>query len=67
MYDIKWIKNEEIIDLNIDKYVGGSLKDDFFIIILFIEEDGGMYLCIVINLVGVVLNIVIISNFYINF
>lgn len=42
MYDIKWIKNDEILDLKIEKYIGGSLVDSF---------------CKVINKVEFVLNI----------
>lgn len=64
MWDIKWVKDKEILDLENKKYVGGSLVDDFFIIKLFIEKDEGIYLCIVINVVGFVLNIVIIGNIF---
>lgn len=64
MRDIKWAKDEEILDLENKKYVGGSLADDFFIIKSPTEKDGGTYSCTVTNAVGSVSNIVTIGNNY---
>lgn len=64
MRDIKWAKDEEILDLENKKYVGGSLADDIFIIKSPTEEDGGTYSCTVTNAVGSVSNIVTIGNNY---
>lgn len=48
------------------KYDGGGLIDSFFIIMLFNEEDKGNYFCIVLNVVGFVINNLIfgINVFY---
>lgn len=64
MRDIKWAKDEEILDLENKKYVGGSLADDFFIIKSPTEKDGGTYSCTVTNAVGSVSNIVTIGNIF---
>lgn len=40
------------MDCGGDKYKGGGLNDKSFIIILLVEDDRGIYLCIVKNLVG---------------
>lgn len=61
---IKWCKNKEMLDKKSGKYIGGSLNDNCFIIILLIEEDRGKYLCIIINVVGLVLKEVIFGNFF---
>lgn len=47
-----------------EKYVGGVLNDGFIIILLLIEEDRGIYLCIVINVVGLVLKNVMLGIFF---
>lgn len=40
------------MDCKGDKYEGGGLNDKSFIIILLVEDDSGIYLCIVRNVVG---------------
>lgn len=57
------MKNGEIFVLRNKKYVGGGLKDGFIIIMLLIEVDRGIYICIVINVVGFVLRSVILGIF----
>lgn len=52
------------MDRKSEKYIGGSLNENYFIIILFIDEDRGIYLCIIFNVVGLVLKVVIFGNFY---
>lgn len=50
-----WMKNGESFCFKNKKYVGGGLKDGFIIIMFLIIVDRGIYLCIVINVVGFVL------------
>lgn len=57
-----WIKNGNIFDFGNEKYVGGGLKDGFIIIMFLIIVDRGIYLCIVINVVGFVFKKVILGN-----
>lgn len=52
------------MDRKSKKYIGGSLNENCLIIILFIDEDRGKYLCIIINVFGLVLKVVIFGNFY---
>lgn len=52
------------MDRKSEKYIGGSLNENCLIIILFIDDDRGKYLCIIINVVGLVLKVVIFGNFY---
>lgn len=52
--DMKWIKDGEIIDKRNRKYNGGNLKDSYFMISLLFLEDRGIYLCVVINVVGII-------------
>lgn len=58
VFKIEWIKNGENIEIKIGKYDGGGLNDGFFILKLLIMDDIGNYLCIVINVVGLVLEYV---------
>lgn len=58
VFKIEWMKNGENIEINSGKYDGGGLNDDFFILKLLIMDDIGNYLCIVINVVGLVLEYV---------
>lgn len=62
--NIKWIKNGEILDLNNEKYLGGKLNDIIFIIRLLVNEDRGIYLCIVENVVGFILWDIKFGNLY---
>lgn len=64
MYRIGWIKDEEELDYVIKKYCGGGLSDSVFIIILLSNKDRGIYLCIVINVVGFVLKYLKFGNIY---
>lgn len=62
--NIKWFKNGEILDLNNEKYLGGKLNDIIFIIWLLVNEDRGIYLCIVENVVGFILWDIKFGNLY---
>lgn len=53
--DIKWIKDELFFELLSNKYCGGGLVDDCFIILRLGEDVKGLYICIVYNVVGFVL------------
>lgn len=55
------MKNGENFVLRNDKYVGGGLNDGFIIIKLLIEVDKGIYLCRVINVVGLELKNVMLG------
>lgn len=61
--EIKWIKDGEFINNRNKKYSGGELYDIYFIIILLILEDRGLYFCIVKNVVGRVEKIVCLGIF----
>lgn len=50
------------MDCEGDKYKGGGLNDKSFIIILLVEDDSGIYLCIMRNVVGLEINDVIFGN-----
>lgn len=64
MYRIGWIKDGEELDYVIKKYCGGGLNDSVFILILLSNKDRGIYLCIVINVVGFVLKYLKFGNIY---
>lgn len=49
--EIKWMKDEVFILNRNKKFEGGGLNESYFIIILLIIEDRGIYFCIVINVV----------------
>lgn len=55
------MKNEEIFVLRNRKYVGGGLNNGFIIIKLLIKVDRGIYFCIVINVVDLVLKNIILG------
>lgn len=61
---IKWMKDGKMLWLNIEKYVGGGLDDIYFIVIFLIKEDRGIYLCIIMNVVGFVLKVVELGIIY---
>lgn len=50
------------MDINVGRYVGGSINDSSFIIRLLIEEDKGKYFCEIVNVVGFVLKDVMLGN-----
>lgn len=62
VYEIKWVKNGELLNLENNRYFGGCLNDKYFIIILLILDGKGIYLCIVINVVGFVLKDFMFGN-----
>lgn len=71
VFEIKWIKNGEILDLRNKKYVEGQSNDDglrlnesYLLIFYMVLEDKGNYLCIVINVVGFVLKDVILGKVF---
>lgn len=57
------MKNGKNFVLRNEKYVGGGLNDGFMIIMLLVKIDRGIYLCIVINVVGLVLKNVLLGIF----
>lgn len=63
VFNIVWIKNDELLNVENINYVGGFLEDMFLKIILLIVVDGVKYCCIIINVVGLVLMDVIFGNF----
>lgn len=43
------------MNLKSERYIGGSLNEKYLIVKMLIKDDKGNYLCIVINVVGVLL------------
>lgn len=58
VFKLEWIKNGKNIKINSGKCDGGGLNDGYFILKLLIMDDIGSYICIVINVVGLVLEYV---------
>lgn len=52
VFNIKWTKNEKLLDFENTKYTGGSLEDKFLKIKSPTEADGGKYCCTITNAVG---------------
>lgn len=52
VFNIKWTKNEKLLDFENTKYTGGSLEDTFLKIKSPTEADGGKYCCTITNAVG---------------
>lgn len=52
VHDIKWSINDEPLDMNTKKFVGGSIKETCFSILLPSTENTGKYCCTVFNAVG---------------
>lgn len=52
---IKWIKNNLEFKVLSDKYCNGEIEDNFIIILRLSEGDKGLYICIILNVVGFVL------------
>lgn len=44
------------------KFIGGSLKEKFCILKILFIDDRGKYICIVLNVVGCILKIVIFGK-----
>lgn len=52
VFNIKWSKDGEDIDLKNKKYVGGNLEDKSIMINPMTSEDKGRYSCTLTNAVG---------------
>lgn len=61
---INWCKNGEPLDRKSEKYIGGSLNENYFTITSPTDEDRGKYLCTISNAVGSVSKAVIFGNFH---
>lgn len=59
---IDWKKDDQVLNTNVCKYIGGSINDSSLTIRSPTEEDKGKYSCIITNAVGSVSKDVILGN-----
>lgn len=60
---IEWRKNDKLLNLENEKYIGGNLKAKTFTIISPSNDDRGKYSCTVTNAVGPVTKLVNLGMF----
>lgn len=66
VYDIKWIKNGEGLDIKTQKgFFGGALSDSYLMITSPNDADKGTYSCTLTNAVGCTSKYVIFGNVWI--
>lgn len=61
---INWCKNGEPLDRKSEKYIGGSLNENYLTITSPTDEDRGKYLCTISNAVDSVSKAIIFGNFH---
>lgn len=61
---INWFKKGEPLDRKSEKYIGGSLNDNYFTITSPTDDDRGKYSCTITNAVGSVSKAVTLGNFH---
>lgn len=66
VHHIEWSKNDQQLDNNSKKYVGGCVHDNCFTIKSPSSEDRGNYSCKVTNAVGSVSKNVMLGNVNLN-
>lgn len=60
---MKWSKNDQPLDMNYDKFNGGTASDDCLVIKSPSDDDKGKYSCTVTNDVGSVTKDIVLGKF----